>query len=473
LDKFTANRGISSSRLLIAASLYFFLVVLLAGYFLFEIYQLNLGWGWLFFIGAGTLALAFTPRFPILAIIIFLILAYGPNRYGSDYTAILSEVPLLALISLLGLIGYLIWMVKERKVPPLTHPLSIIMLAFIAWLALTAFTGTLNGYPLELSSFKKHHPVQYLEGLVMYFLAAQFLGNKNNSLIIALTLALTLSIRCLLKGTGIYLDGDIGALIPIVLPIAGFSILLARKWPLRTLFFSLSILLIVMLAYTNNRAGGVAIAFASLVVLWQYRKKWKPLLLIVPILILAVTLTPSSYLDRFRVIWNPEATHSTAGLDRSTIQGRLTLWQGAVEIIKKNPWMGVGPGNYQKTIGQYSKLHGRYVAHNNYLNIAADSGIIGLAIFVALFGSGLYFASKTIRTKPNPWPVIGGQMLQVSLFAYLVAGLFISRQDMVLAYLLLGWVAALDISSRNTSSKGKPDNSTTPEQARIQRVDLP
>ena len=38
-----------------------------------------------------------------------------------------------------------------------------------------------------------------------------------------------------------------------------------------------------------------------------------------------------------------------------------------------------------------------------------------------------------------------GELLAAALAAYLVGGLFMSRQDMAVAYLLLGWVAALQV----------------------------
>jgi O-antigen ligase len=445
--------GISSSKLLVAASLYFFSVLLLTVYLVFETSKLELGWEWLVFIGASTLVLSFTPRFPILSILVYLLLAYSPDHYSADVMNIQSAVPVLPLVALFGLFGCLIWTLRSGSFHALRHPVSIVFVFFILWLVIASFVGYLNGHFVDWTSFPAHHPVQYLEGFILYFIATQLLGKKSFSLTVSLYLALILSIRCLLQGfKGIYLDNDLGVLIPIVLPIIGFSIFLTDKLPIRLLLAGLMCFLIVMLAYTSNRAGAVAIVFSLLVILWQYRKRWKPMAAIALVLCLILVLTPSAYTDRFRVLWDPGADHATAKLDRSSINGRLNLWRGGIEITKNNPWLGVGPGNYESLIGRYSKMDAGKSAHNNFLNIAADTGIIGLALYILLFGSGLYFASVIFKKKPRPWPSVGGQMLQVSLLTYLVVGLFMSRQDMVLAYILLGWVTALDIATRDTSS---------------------
>jgi len=440
-----------------AEVLYVVSVLAFVMYLLYVMSDLHLGLGWLLLFGLTSVFLVLTPWTPPAAIVVFVILAYGPPRYDDELAIIHSNVPLV-LVSLFALAGWIIWMVRGRKLPPLTHPLSILMLAFTAWLALTAFIAHLDGFGWRWASYPKHHPIQYAEGLLMFLLASEFLGKRQISLIFSLVLALVLAGRCMAQGTsGIYLDGDVGSLIPIVLPIIGLIPLLARDWPTRVLCMGLTALLFVMFAYTHNRAGAVAFLVSLIVILWQYRRRWRVLALGVPIVMVALVLIPSAYVDRFRVLWDPDAQHATARLDRSTIEGRYNLWRGAGAIVSENPWVGVGPGNYPITIGKYAKGQRGYIAHNNYLNIATDAGAIGLLLYVILFGLGLILTFRVAPAAGSSWPITGGQMLQASLTAYLVAGLFISRQDMVLAYLLLGWIAALDIEKTRLMSE-RTDN---------------
>ena len=82
------------------------------------------------------------------------------------------------------------------------------------------------------------------------------------------------------------------------------------------------------------------------------------------------------------------------------------------------------------------------MAHNNYVQVAAETGFPGLALYLALFGTALASAARVMGQSAHDWRGATAGTLQVSIVAYLTAGLFISRHDMVLAYMLVGWVAA-------------------------------
>ena len=69
---------------------------------------------------------------------------------------------------------------------------------------------------------------------------------------------------------------------------------------------------------------------------------------------------------------------------------RFRLWESAVNMLKDYPLLGVGPGNFKKLYAA------RYIlpdakepdlqhAHNDFLQMAAETGIIGLAAFIYLF----------------------------------------------------------------------------------------
>jgi O-antigen ligase len=75
--------------------------------------------------------------------------------------------------------------------------------------------------------------------------------------------------------------------------------------------------------------------------------------------------------------------------------GRAHFWSTTLEIIRDHPVMGVGLGSYGLAYTQYDSRNGLFrleQAHNDYLQVMADAGIIGvgLAIFfiIALFRMG-------------------------------------------------------------------------------------
>jgi O-antigen ligase len=71
---------------------------------------------------------------------------------------------------------------------------------------------------------------------------------------------------------------------------------------------------------------------------------------------------------------------------------RMAHWQAALSMWSDHLWLGVGIGNYEVAYAGYALPlwplplgH----AHNYYLNIAAEAGILGLAAYLFLWGAAL------------------------------------------------------------------------------------
>jgi hypothetical protein len=63
---------------------------------------------------------------------------------------------------------------------------------------------------------------------------------------------------------------------------------------------------------------------------------------------------------------------------------RLEIWRGALQMIKDNPFWGVGYGVFPYAISMYTPGIGEMDAHNTYLIIAAEMGIPVLLVFVLI-----------------------------------------------------------------------------------------
>lgn len=89
-------------------------------------------------------------------------------------------------------------------------------------------------------------------------------------------------------------------------------------------------------------------------------------------------------------------------LSRASISDRNIMWKNGFEIFKEHPLIGNGVNtffNKYKEIrdDEYRGIKGSY-AHNCYLQMAADTGLFGLAAFLSfvavLIGSGLLFMRR-------------------------------------------------------------------------------
>jgi O-antigen ligase len=82
---------------------------------------------------------------------------------------------------------------------------------------------------------------------------------------------------------------------------------------------------------------------------------------------------------------------------------RLEAWTIVTEIAKKNPILGLGPGNYYNYTTLYS-IRGWYVqfnSHNNYVDILAQTGILGIICFLwfAVVAGRLAWRLRTLVPK--------------------------------------------------------------------------
>ncbi len=86
---------------------------------------------------------------------------------------------------------------------------------------------------------------------------------------------------------------------------------------------------------------------------------------------------------------------------------RRAIWDSTYAMIEDFPLTGVGWNAYQFVYHKYDYFINNpdniiYHAHNMYLNIAAELGLPGLAVFLALLALHLYMAFATLKNASTP-----------------------------------------------------------------------
>ena len=109
---------------------------------------------------------------------------------------------------------------------------------------------------------------------------------------------------------------------------------------------------------------------------------------------------------------------------------RLAHWQAAINMLTDHPWTGVGFSNYQPVYEQYRLLNWPMPlghAHNIYLNVAAETGLIGLGCYLLLWISIFVVTLRAIRRAQGfdravavgllgAWVYLGTHMLVDNLY---------------------------------------------------------
>ena len=152
---------------------------------------------------------------------------------------------------------------------------------------------------------------------------------------------------------------------------------------------------------------------------------------------------------------------SQISLGDPTMGGRTSMWRGTLELIRERPLLGSGIGSWQWVYQKHKDhriLSFPEYAHNDYLNLASDYGLIGFAIVVAVFISFFmhaWRAVKSARTSEARAFAIGAMVAVISILvhSFFDFNLHIPANSLFLA-LIMGYTAA--ISARKDEEALKP-----------------
>lgn len=85
---------------------------------------------------------------------------------------------------------------------------------------------------------------------------------------------------------------------------------------------------------------------------------------------------------------------------------RLAHWQAGWDMFSEHPWLGVGIGNYEPVYPAYALPYWDAPlghAHNYYLNIAAEAGLVGLSAYLILWTAVFWQAWRAVRRTSGYW----------------------------------------------------------------------
>jgi len=165
------------------------------------------------------------------------------------------------------------------------------------------------------------------------------------------------------------------------------------------------------LILTQSRGGwiGAALGLAVVALLLGGVYRWTFIIATFAIVLLAI-LTPVG--DRVALRFGSEALGiSTSSTPVNVtpanwaVQERLAHYRAGLHMVEENPWLGVGAGNFDARYREYTEVWRfripRSHAHNAYIQVAAQSGLVGLGAYLALI------VTITIRLRSR-WRAVRG-----------------------------------------------------------------
>lgn len=138
-------------------------------------------------------------------------------------------------------------------------------------------------------------------------------------------------------------------------------------------------------------AGFLLMSIFFLMTRKRQRNLWIVLGFISAAALVTVWLGIDPVIERFSTLKDPLAAGRT----------RLEIWKGALKMISDSPWLGHGFGTFMYVYPRYQPLStsGSFIdyAHNDYLELAAEMGAIGLVCAVA--ATAILFVSVIRRLR--------------------------------------------------------------------------
>ena len=143
-----------------------------------------------------------------------------------------------------------------------------------------------------------------------------------------------------------------------------------------------------------------------------------------------------------------ELTSPSMPQDRYAPSSRLIVWSDAVRTFLENPFVGRGVGMpaanvaYRNSDGSWSMLAD---AHNTFLNVAAQAGVVGLIAFALVI---LSILKAAFRKKSESVSAVGYGLAVAFTVAFIYDGLTGSYENARHLWVLIGLILAVDNQSR-------------------------
>ncbi len=416
-------------------------------------------------------------------------LVFQPRMYTAYTDVKAAMLGFLGLLCLLIIFVYVLTCgVKKRTAQLRIFPLLLLVYAAINILSLTTAVNLHAGLwncevilaclVMAFWAFRQSvHPefttaiVHLLAATVIAIALYGFLQYNGIDVVLLELQKAPVSTMGNLNFTAQYLIGTI--------PLLASALIITRRLRARLFFFIALISAVMHLFLTQSRGGLVGLAVSALVFSILYtryaigspvqhfrnllRREAKKLLIVCVGSIMVVT----SYciLDSGRTIERVVSIFTTR---KETNIYRLLTWRDTMRMVAHHPILGVGVGNYQfvfplyksEQLWHHQDIFGRtrqVRTHNDYLNLLAEAGVLGLATFLIIVGLVAVHSLRQLNSKrgsPSQRTI-----LQVGLISGLSATLTQSFFDFNLynpASALLFWVTLglLAGLARNTHSAG-------------------
>ncbi len=292
--------------------------------------------------------------------------------------------------------------------------------------------------PYRYAAFEEF--LRFLSFFLLYVLVVEEVRTERRKIVVVDVLTFVTLIACfygILQGLGLHVfvweRADIGrimsffgnpnffgtylvAVIPVLLVLSMIS---GSRRRLLAVIALMSALVCLIFAGTRSAWVGFAVSLALFVLLARRTspsplrlRTRSPLLIILLVVLALVVLNQEAIVNRISELGDPQGSASF----------RVRIWEATLEMIEASPVLGSGLGTFQIVFPRFrypgfaaevpigNLLH----AHNEYLEIWAETGLLGLGTFLWLMVSFFGHVLKRLKTRKESGLVAAGLLCGVA-----------------------------------------------------------
>ncbi|WP_022941053.1 O-antigen ligase family protein [Psychromonas hadalis] len=396
-------------------------------------------------------------RFPFLFILLFIIFSFF--RIHEVFPLIYNfKIPLLLSLASLGA---LFWhTLISRQVQVYWRPELSMLSAFFV----LVFVGVLlaSNRPVAIEYFKiiywkiiiMTYAVAWLSRCEKDFALACRLITLFGMLVGLVALSNQMNAIGLVEGTRVTIGREFGSVLGdpndlalvLMFPVAFACSLLFTKnvgWFNKVLAVSSVVVLFLAIIATQSRGG--LLGMLSIFAVFGYRKIHSKTLFFTLIVFAAIILFVFAGISE-----RASGGATEAGIDASAM-GRLYAWEAAFGMALHNPFSGVGLNNFYANYYYYSSHWDglNHAVHSTWFGVLAETGFLGLSIFVACIVLLIKSAITSLRrieahlSMVTPAVYGAAQAVFAGLIGTIVSATFLTQGFTWPLYILAALVIAI------------------------------
>jgi O-antigen ligase len=223
---------------------------------------------------------------------------------------------------------------------------------------------------------------------------------------------------------------EIGLIIALGIPIALYLVIAQKKQWLTALCWIqiLAGFTAILLTATRGALFALAIGVVMMAGPALSRMSWAQrvtgVLACLALVLCTLYFIPQTSIDRF--------LSSGTELTEGTLTHRTVIWAAGLQVFREHTFLGIGAGAYGPSVVKIIDIP--YIAHNTFLSVLVELGVVGASLLALLLASLVYSAFKFPYLEKRIWLALLG--------TWVVGASSVTWENRKTTWLLFGLITA-------------------------------